>query len=334
MLLRRVAAVSASCLLTVALASAAVSAPALAAPRGTIPVDDAKLALKAAVTAATKASAQGYAMGVELAPGVTLTITLDDVRHRARLGDPSNWLYLAAGVGQWLPIVDRNVVKGELALLGRPAASCVFTPQPKLTADALRQRLPSPAGDLTTLLASTISSAAKASNADGSTSYLLNASDAVSGAFVETVVIGGDGAVTSTQISHTFESMTFTSTSTYRYGPQTVTLPRASSCVTQAQLDAAHSAIVHFTALVKARATAVAALAAKLAGKAHRRAVTTADIRTAAGQVAAAHARDLIKVTTTSVARGVRLRAVNPKTGRAVAFTVRVSAGRAVVQAG
>lgn len=339
-MLRRIAAIAATSVVATMLATAPAFA---AAPAGTatgtsttITPDELVAALNSAITATGAAAAQGYGSKVTMAAHgqgtMSLSAVVDQIHGRAAVTAMGTTGYLAEGRGEWDPIseFDRSALKGELALLGKPKASYVLTVAETMSLSDIQDLTYAPSSQLRLVTQSIITSATKTVN-DTDTTYVVYASTGPIGTYLVTLVVGTDGRLISETQRISMVGNLIDTNVTYSYGAHSIKLPSDASTVTDRQIMAAHSAIANFTKLVKARATAVATLAGKLAGKAHHP-VSSADIRTAAHQVASAHAKDLIKVTTMSITGGVKLRAVNPSTGKALAFTVTVWHGKVFVK--
>lgn len=334
---RRIAGVTAASVLACLMAGSPASA---ATTSTTITVGQARVALAKALSASKAAASQGAAARVSESftngKSDSYTTVVDGVHGRARSGNSAVFGYAAAGVGYWRSIAAPNSAtkKAWLTLIGKPNATAAFYAYPKMTKANVWMWVTNPVEDITSTLGDTFTSARKAPHGTG-IDYTVVARTTVRGkhyTYTETFTVAANGTLSGT-VETSKDLGLKRATTSYTYGPQTVVLPAAATTVTSTQLATAQYVLAHFASLVKTWASYVADGARQIAAQAHRSLVTVSDVRTSAQFMTKGNVKSMLKVSTTAITGGVRLRAVNPLTHKAVTYTVTVKAGKVVVKA-
>ncbi|GGQ72647.1 hypothetical protein [Couchioplanes azureus] len=281
-------------------------------------------ALKTVATASTAAADGGLRTDLvisddtESGSGSFVVDPSHGVSHdRLRFAGTDEDSYAVAGKGYFHTLPDR-ASRAAVKMMGRPTVKYAFTPDRSLTLAEHLEQTPAPAS----LLSEGVDHAGtRTVHDDGSADYV----QVVEGQKI-TLRVGPAGTLSGAQVQYGSLAVTVT----YTYAPQKITLPAASTVISEAQLTLgvwylqmpADVKYVSHTGAANARRAARGAT------------VQVASLRKAVRrEVSAFNTKAQLKmIKVKDVRRGVRVYATNPWTHRTVAYTVTASGKKVVVR--
>jgi hypothetical protein len=311
----------------VSLTAGVLTAPGAAYAAGTttqLSATQMVVALEPVTIATTAAAEVGWT--------TAMTLTGDFSGSASQVVDPSHGIafeqfrfagfhdtaYAVAGKGLYRSLSD-PASRAAVKMMGRPAVRYAFAPDASLNlAEHLENGAPTPVSVLTD---DVHHAGTKTLHDDGSTDYALVVDETT-----VTLRVSPAGTLSGVHATAGSSAMALT----YTYGPQKVTAPAANTVIGEAQL-ALGVWYVGMPAHVKEVSQDGAAAARRAARGAT---VKVASLRKAVRhEVSTFNAKAQLKmIKVKNVRRGVRVYATNPWTKKTVAYTIKASGRKVVVQ--